>query len=108
MKTSNCRALSQKTGLAILLSVFATGAFAQDIILKTDGSEIQAKVLEITATSVKYKNFDFQSGTTRYLKLQDVFMITYENGTKEVFGIQTSSSAAAQENEHDSASSVRL
>ena len=62
---------------------------AQDIILKTDGSEINAKVLEITDRQVKYKDFDFQSGPTRNLDIFDVFMITYENGKKEVFSAKT-------------------
>ena len=50
-----------------------------------DGSEIKAKVLEITDKEIKYKNFDFQNGPTRYISISEVFMITYENGQKEVF-----------------------
>ena len=63
--------------------------FAQDIILKQDGSEIKVKVLEITDQQVKYKDYDFQSGPTRNINVSDVFMITYENGQKEVFKKQT-------------------
>ena len=65
-------------------------ANAQDIILKKDGSEIKAKVLEITEQQVKYKDFDFQNGPIRNINIFDVFMITYENGQKEVFNKQTS------------------
>jgi len=65
-------------------------AIAQDIILKQDGSEIKAKVLEITDQQIKYKDFDFQSGPTRNINIPEVFMITYENGQKEVFNRQTS------------------
>ena len=53
-----------------------------------DGSEIKAKVLEITDKEIKYKNFDFQNGPTRYISISEVFMITYENGQKEVFSTQ--------------------
>jgi len=60
-------------------------AFAQDVILKKDGSEIKAKVLEITDQQIKYKEYDFQSGPIRNINISDVFMITYENGQKEVF-----------------------
>jgi len=65
-------------------------AIAQDIILKQDGSEIKAKVLEITDQQIKYKNFDFQNGPTRNINILEVFMITYENGQKEVFNRKTS------------------
>jgi len=58
---------------------------AYDIILLKSGDEIKAKVLEITDQQIKYKDFDFQSGPTRNLNISEVFMITYENGKKEVF-----------------------
>ena len=74
---------------AFCISVVNT--FAQDIILKKDGSEIEAKVLEITDQQIKYKDFDFQSGPTRNINISDVFMITYENGQKEVFNKQATS-----------------
>jgi len=64
--------------------------FAQDVISKRDGSNIKAKVLEITDQHVKYKDYDFQSGPTRNINISDVFMITYENGQKEVFNQQPS------------------
>lgn len=68
--------------LIALSSVFVS---AQDIILKRDGSEIKAKVLEITDQQIKYKDFDFQNGPTRNINISEVFMITYQNGQKEVF-----------------------
>jgi hypothetical protein len=77
----------------IILATFALSsvyAFAQDVILKKDGSEINAKVVELTEQHVKYKDFDFQNGPTRNINISDVFMITYENGKKEVFNKQTS------------------
>ena len=77
----------------LILATFAlsvASVFAQDVILKKDGSEINAKVLEITEQQVKYKDFDFQDGPTRNLNTSDVFMITYENGKREVFNKQTS------------------
>ena len=87
--------------LLILVTVIGFGviANAQDIILKKDASEIKAKVLEITDQQVKYKEFDFQDGPTRNINISDVFMITYENGQKEVFNklnVTTSSSSKRQ------------
>ena len=71
----------------LLIAVIGLGitAKAQDVILKQDGSEITAKVLEITDQQVKYKDFDFQGGPTRNINISEIFMITYENGQREVF-----------------------
>ena len=81
----------KKSLLAVAVFVMSSGyIFSQDIILKQDGSEIKAKVIEITDQQVKYKEFDFQSGPTRNINTSDVFMITYENGKKEVFNKQNS------------------
>ena len=71
----------------ITCSLFGFGiiANAQDVILKKDGSDIKSKVLEITDQQIKYKDFDFQSGPIRNINISEVFMITYENGQREVF-----------------------
>jgi len=55
----------------------------QDVIYKNDGVEIKVKVIEISET-IKYRNFDQPDGPIRNLKKEDVFMIIYENGTKEI------------------------
>lgn len=67
---------------AILL--FST-LFAQDYIYKKDGNEIKAKVIEITTDVIKYKKFDFQDGPLYNIKIEDVFMVVYENGQREVY-----------------------
>ncbi|MGZ5243293.1 MAG: hypothetical protein ACXWDO_12740 [Bacteroidia bacterium] len=61
-----------------------TFAQAQDVILKRNGEEIIAKVLSINPTDIKYKRFDNLEGPDIYILKTDVFMITYQNGTKEV------------------------
>jgi uncharacterized protein (TIGR02145 family) len=77
-----------------LLTLFAAlfcclCASAQDVILKKDGNEIKAKVLEITDSEIKYKDFDLQNGTIRNIPIDEVFMITYQTGKKELFNTQT-------------------
>ena len=80
-----------KKELLILVVVigFIISVNAQDIILKQDGSEIIAKVIEITEQQIMYKEFEFQSGSTRNINVSEVFMITYENGQKEIFSTQS-------------------
>ncbi|MCL2041983.1 MAG: WG repeat-containing protein [Bacteroidales bacterium] len=55
-----------------------------DIIMLKNGSEIKAKVDEITLSEIKYKQFDYLDGPTRAVAKSDVFAIIYENGTREV------------------------
>jgi len=76
----------------ILVIGFVISANAQDIILKQDGSEIIAIVLEITDQQIKYKEFDFQDGPTRNINKSEVFRITYSNRKTELFNKNTSSS----------------
>jgi hypothetical protein len=62
-------------------SFFAKG---QDNIILKNGDEIKSKVLEISPTELKYKKWNQESPIYSILK-KDVFIILYENGTKEVF-----------------------
>tara|TARA_Y100000782_G_C10169628_1_gene259208 strand:- start:1360 stop:2196 length:837 start_codon:yes stop_codon:yes gene_type:complete len=58
---------------------------ALDIIITKKGDEMEAKVVEITTTTIKYKAKDQLDGPIRNIAIADVFMIKYSNGTKEVF-----------------------
>lgn len=71
--------------LLLVLGLISVSAFSQDIIVKRNGDEIESKVLEISTETIKYKEFDFQDGPTRNIKISDVFMIIYENGKREKF-----------------------
>jgi hypothetical protein len=57
---------------------------AQDIIYKTNGTEIKAKVIEIKTDVIQYYNFGESKDTIKNIPLNDVFMIVYEGGTREV------------------------
>ena len=71
------------TSLILALALFLS-AFSQDIIIKRNGDEIKAKVLEVALTIVKYKNFDNLNGPTYEILKSEIFMIKYENGTKDI------------------------
>lgn len=76
----------------IAISLFIFGMFnvasAQDIITLKNGEEIKAKVSEVEINVIKYKKFDNQTGPVYTLEKADVFMIKYENGSKDVFDFQ--------------------
>jgi hypothetical protein len=56
---------------------------AQDVIIKTDKTEIKSKVLEIGDDAIKYKKADALDGPIYSIKKTAVFMIIYQNGKKE-------------------------
>lgn len=56
-----------------------------DIILKRDGEEVPAKVIEVGLYEIKYKKCSNLEGPTYLIPKSDVFMITYSNGSKDVF-----------------------
>lgn len=59
--------------------------FAQDLIVKSDGDEIKAKVLSVDEDKVSYKKWSNKSGPTYSLSTDLIFMIKYENGEKDLF-----------------------
>lgn len=59
--------------------------FSQDIILLKSGEEIKTKVQEVGIDKINYKKFENLTGPTYTVEKSKVFMITYENGTKDVF-----------------------
>ncbi len=73
--------------ILLLLIIVSSGSpiLAQDIIYKRNGDQIKSKVIEITFESIKYKDFDFQEGPVRNIRITDVSMIIYQNGKKETF-----------------------
>ena len=67
---------------AILTGVLQLSA--QDIITKCNGEEIAAKVAEIGDTQIKYRKYENAQGPLYTLPASEVFLIRYEDGTREV------------------------
>ena len=77
--------------LLFVIGLAYTQLCAQDIIVKKDGSIIKAKVVELTETSVLYKNHVNIDGPTYSLKIENILSLTYENGVQETFSNFTAS-----------------
>lgn len=60
-------------------------AQAQDIVTKRTGEKVEAKVLEISSTEIKYKLFKNPEGPTYVVPKVDVALIEYEDKTSEAF-----------------------
>lgn len=69
--------------LFAILCACGLSASGQDVIVKTDQTEIKSKVTEITETSIKYKRWDNLEGPVYNIAKTEVFMIIYANGKRE-------------------------
>lgn len=72
------------SALVLALTLMGT-SHAQDLITKNDGTDIKAKILEVSPTEVKYKNWDNQDGPTFIIYTSDILLVRYSNGTNQVF-----------------------
>lgn len=87
----------KKLFLAMICVLVAQTMWASDYIYMLDGSEVEAKVTEVTPTTIKYKKMSNLNGPVYTVAKGAVFMIKYENGQKEVFLQQeTATTAPAQ------------
>jgi len=76
-----------KTIVLIILMVLVciSTTLCQDIIIKNDKTEIRSKVIEIQEEFIKYYLFESLDGPIRNVRISDVFMIIYADGTRETF-----------------------
>lgn len=70
---------------------------AQDIIIRKDGSEVQAKVLELNPDQVKYKRFDNLDGPVYTENKSRILKIKYANGTEDIFVKESTSTVTVQD-----------
>lgn len=58
----------------------AMPAFAQDVIVTTDAKKIEAKIMEVSKTEIKYKEHDNLDGPTFIISTDEINSIIYKNG----------------------------
>lgn len=68
--------------------------YAQDVIVKKDGTTIMAKVLTVGTSIVEYKKWSNQDGPTYVIETKELLSINYANGDKEVFSEQKEAETA--------------
>lgn len=79
--------------------IFSTSIWAQDLIVTTDSKKIDAKILEVTKTEIKYKELDNLDGPTFVLNVEDINSIIYSNGKVVLYNNQQSVENSIQESE---------
>jgi len=77
--------------LFAFILLFGFKAVAQDVIVLKNGDEIKSLVQEVGTDYVKYKKFDNQTGPVYNIATSEIFMIKYNNGSRDVFGDNTTS-----------------
>ena len=68
-------------------------------IISRNGEIIEAKIIEIGVTEIKYKKCSNIEGPSYSILKSDVFMIKYKNGDKDVFNEKKSSSSVNDSDE---------
>ncbi len=71
--------------LSLLFLAFIGEIKAQDTIVKRNGEQIPAKVLEVNSSSIKFKRIDSPDGPLYDLQLWEIRCIIYNGGRKESY-----------------------
>lgn len=68
--------------LVFLFLLCSTSIFAQDVIVKKDGSTIVCRIVELTSTEITYKKWSDLNGSNYVMNRADASAINYQNGKK--------------------------
>lgn len=69
---------------------------AQDIIITNDAKKIDAKILEVSKSEIKYKESDNLEGPTFILEVSDISSIVYSNGKVVLYNSNEEKNKAVQ------------
>ena len=92
MKYSFCKLVA-----LLAINFLAVHTLAQDIIVTNDSKKIEAKILEVSKTEIKYKELDNLEGPTFVLGVEDINSIIYANGKVVLYSEQQSAGKAETE-----------
>ena len=79
--------------LLLLMLVCSVSVWAQDVIVKKDGSTIICRVVEVSQSEVVYKRWSNLEGPNYVMNLADISAINFENGEKIRPDAQTTTEA---------------
>ena len=78
-----------KKAFTLLSLIFCVSILmAQDIIITKDSKRIEAKIIEVTPTTVKYKKWSYQDGPDIYEAKSNIAAIMWGNGEVEAFNVE--------------------
>ncbi|MBO7572352.1 MAG: hypothetical protein J6T48_09395 [Bacteroidales bacterium] len=87
--------------IVLMVCLLPFFAVAQDVITLKSGDEIQAKVTEVGQSEIKYKRFDNPDGPVYSIGKGEVFMIKYENGSKDIIKYEEPVQSTSKKDDDD-------
>ena len=69
----------------MILCGITANLFSQDVIILSNGNEIEAKIVKVGSSEIEYKKWSNQDGPTYTEQTNNIFMIKYQNGEKDIF-----------------------
>ena len=75
--------------LLLLLLMCSASAWAQDVIVKRDGTAVACRIINVSSLEIVYKAWNNQQGPNLVMNVADVQVITYENGDRKTFENKT-------------------
>jgi hypothetical protein len=81
----------KKLAIFLFFITLSLAGFSQDEMTFRSGESMKVRILEIGTDNIIYKKAENQSGPSYSVGKDKVFMIKYENGTKDVFGTEKAS-----------------
>ena len=90
----------KKIMLLFVAMIATTMLFAQDVIVTTDSKKIEAKIVEVSSTQVKYLDVNAQEGPTFVLSTDEISSIIFASGQVKVYEHNTPKSVVMQSAEY--------
>lgn len=71
--------------MLLVCSLFGMSVFAADVIVLRDNTRIDAKITEVSSSTIKYKRADNPDGPVFVQETNGIAVIMYENGTVKTY-----------------------
>ncbi len=91
--------MKKKFILLVCASIAIASLYAQDIIITNDAKKIEAKILEVSKSEIRYKEMDNLNGPTFILETDEISSIIYSNGKAVSYNQQATAKEAVKEEE---------
>ncbi|MBO4739760.1 MAG: hypothetical protein J5606_09425 [Bacteroidales bacterium] len=91
----------KKVVFTLVCVCFASILTAQDIIITKDAQKIEAKILEVSSTEIKYKKQNNLDGPTFVVSTSELNTIIYANGEVQLFDIPVNVTSETIESEQE-------
>ncbi len=97
MEVTNMRSTFLRFSLFLFSVLFLSLlCFSQDEIFLRSGEKIEGKVLEVGTELIKYKSKTNPEGPVYSKKIYDILVISYANGTTEVYEVEKTSASSSK------------